>query len=131
MPSSAHTSLSGLSTSSSMVPALMASTAVALGGLGVGLLIAGTALGPPALLGWGTVLCTLAIAVGCLTVVRMTIDDAVNRCVNRVYTAMQVEVEEAVSSTAVKVGLAIAEGLLEREDDPRPPTPRAGVSQLY
>lgn len=115
----------------SMAPTVMASTSVALGVLGVALLIAGTAApGHTPLLAWGGVLCVVAVAVGSLASIRLMIDDSVNRCVNRVYTALQVEVEEAVANTAVKVGQAIAESLAE-SDDTGPPSPRAGVHQLY
>lgn len=127
MPNSAH------SRPPSIAPAVLASTTVALGVLGVSLLVAGTAT-PTArpLLNWGTALCVVAASIGILTTLRCMIDDAVDRCVSRLHIALQAEVEEAVSSTAVRVGQAIAESLAEAEnDDPRPAQARAGVSQLY
>ena len=124
MPNAVHTK------PSSLVPAVMSSTAAALGTLGIGLLVAGSAVHSHELLSWGVVLGVATVGLGVVTAIRVMVDDAVNRCVNRIYTALQVEVEEAVASTAVKVGQAIAESLAE-SDDPHPPSPRAGVHQLY
>jgi hypothetical protein len=114
----------------SLVPAVLSSITAALGTLGIGLLVAGSAVNNHALLSWGVVLGVGTVGLGVVTAVRLMVDDAVNRCVNRVYTVLQAEVEEAVANTAVKVGQAIAESLADN-DDPHPPSPRAGVHQLY
>lgn len=115
----------------SAVTTVMAASAAALGVLSVGLLSIGTVTHHVPLLAWGCVLVLLTVGLGGLAAIRSLIDAAIDSCVARIYKGLQVEVENAVTSTAVKVGQAIAEGLAEG-DDPRPPAPRTDrVSSLY
>lgn len=107
---------------------LLFAAASALGVTALGLLIAGTWGDRHALLAWGVVAGMVCVGVSCMVAMRWMIDDAVNRCVIRVHTSVGGHVEGAVNDTAVKVGRAIAEGLA---DDIEVPRPRAGVLSIY
>lgn len=113
----------------SVAPVVLASTTVAVGGLGVGLLVAGTASSESALLAWGAVLCLVTVGISVVAALRVVIEDAMERSVARMHAVLLAEVNDAVSSTAVKVGEAIAEIL--SDDDPRPPASRPGVRSLH
>lgn len=93
--------------------------------LALGLLAVGSANDHMALLAWGVVVAGVAIGVGSAAMIRMTIDDAMDRCVHR----LKHEMESAVTATAVGVGQAVAEGLRDA-DEPVLPVQRAGVHQL-
>lgn len=103
----------------------LATMAVGLSVLAVGLLVAGSTAGHFALLAWGLLSAAIAVNVVVVAVISTMIDAAVERCVSQT----QAQIEEAVRETACKVGQAIAEGLAE--DMLRPPQPRAGVRSLY
>lgn len=93
----------------------LAIAATALGVIALGLLVAGSMAGHIPLLAWGVVTGGGALALGSLTVLRLMIESAVRRSVDR---------------TAVRVGVAIAEGLANGEPLTRP-SDDGKVSTLY
>lgn len=117
----------------STIRSVAAPAAAALGTLSLVMLATATAHGNIALLAWGLLTAVLTVSVACVAAVRAVIDDAVERCVDRVHVAIEAQVGDAVSTTAVKVGQAIAETL--NAEDPSPPAPRAAgegnVRPLY
>lgn len=102
--------------------AVLTPVAAALWALGIGLLVAGTVVGHDhrELLAWGLLSTTTGTGLGCLVAVHALLCRAVDSCAIITTASVKGNLDGAVDRTAVKVGGAIAEALLQADADTVP-----------
>ncbi len=101
--------------------AILTPVAAALWVLGIGLLSAGTAAGHAhaPLLAWGVVTTTTGMMLACVVATQSIVSQAVTSCADITTNAVRGDIDGAVTTTALKVGGAIATALSEEREPER------------